>query len=169
MMKKVRIVKICRIEAVIRGQCLFNMFLNFGILLASCWKLCSIPNDENGDLNHQNNYRHIAISSCILKLFEVVLLVYIQCIVEFSDCQFGFRNIHSINTAYALLKKVASEFRCKDSYMFMCFLDIDKAFNYISPYRIMRQKIEIMRFEQDILCVKNAELCTKYCANSDKK
>ena len=39
----------------------------------------------------------------------------------------------------------------------------------INPYRIMRQKIEIMRFVQVKLCLKNIELCAKLCISNDKK
>ena len=86
------------------------MFLHFGYSPSNLLevKLCPIPKDKNGDLNNSDNYRCIAISSCISKLFELVLLEYIQGIVELSDCQFGFRRKHSTNIAHALLKKVAS-------------------------------------------------------------
>ena len=73
------------------------MFLHLGYSPSKLLevKLCPIPKDKNGDLNNSDNYRCIAISSSISKLFELVLLEYIQGIVELSDCQFGFRRNHS--------------------------------------------------------------------------
>ena len=38
-----------------------------------------------------------------------------------------------------------------------------------SPYKIRRQKIEIMHIEQGKLCVTNVDLCAKLSANNNKK
>ena len=92
-------------EVVIHWRCLFNMFLHLGYSFSKLLevKLCPITKNKNGDLNNSDNYRCIAISSCISKLLELVLLEYIQGIVELSDCQFGFRRNHSTNIAHALI------------------------------------------------------------------
>ena len=42
-------------------------------------KLSPIPKDKNGDLNNSDNYRCIALSSCISKLLELVFTrVYLR-------------------------------------------------------------------------------------------
>ena len=85
---------------------------------------------------------HCYISSYVSKLFELVLLEYIQGIVELSDCQFGFRRNHSTNIAHALLKKVASGFKCRGSYTFLCFLDMSKAFDYVNCWKLFNKLLD---------------------------
>ena len=69
------LLKMYSAEAVIHWQCIFNMFLHFGYAPSKLMevKQCPIPKDKNGDLINSDNYRCIAISSCILKLYELVL------------------------------------------------------------------------------------------------
>ena len=131
-------------ETVIHWRCLFNIFLHLGYFPSKLLdvKLCPVPKNKNGDLNNFDDYRCIAISSCISKLFELVLLEYIQGIVELSDCQFGFRRNHSTNIAHALLKKVASGFRCRGSHTFLCFLDMSKAFDYVNCWKLFNKLLD---------------------------
>ena len=140
----VELLKMYSAEAVIHLRCLLNMFLHLGYSHSKLLevKFCPIPKDKNGDLNNSDNYRCIAISSCISKLFELVLLEYIQGIVELSDCQFAFRRNHSTNIAHALLKKVASGFRYRDSFTFLCFLDMTKAFDYVNCWKLFNKQLD---------------------------
>ena len=138
------LLKMYSAEAGIYWLCVFNMFLHFGYSPCKLLevKLYPIPKDKNGDLNNSDNYRCIAISSCISKLFELVLREYIQGIVELSDCQFGFRRNHSTNIAHALLKKVASGFRYRGSYTFLRFLDMSKAFDYVNCWKLFNKLLD---------------------------
>jgi Reverse transcriptase (RNA-dependent DNA polymerase) len=131
-------------ESVNHWRLLFNMFLTFGYSPSKLLevKLSPIPKDKAGDLNKSDNYRCIAISSCISKMFELILLEYVQGIVRLSDNQFGFRRNHSTDIAHALLKKIISGFRSRGSYTFLCFLDMSKAFDYVNYWKLFDKLLD---------------------------
>ena len=54
---------------------LFNLCIQYGYLPASFMESIMIPlvKNKNGDLSDLNNYRAIAISSAMSKLFEAVI------------------------------------------------------------------------------------------------
>jgi hypothetical protein len=75
------LLKMYCVESINHWRLLFNMFIKFGYS-PKCLlevKLCPILKDKNGNVNCSDKYRCIAISSCISKLVELVLLDYVQC------------------------------------------------------------------------------------------
>ena len=122
------------VEAVIHSQCLFKMFLRFGYSPSKLMKVkqCHIPIDKIGDLPNLNNYRCIAISSCILKLFELFLLKHTLSVIELSDCQFNFRRNH-LTQVHALPKKVAFNYVTVESYSTSCCVRMCTTFRSWDP------------------------------------
>ena len=78
---------------------LFKMFLMHGYVSASLMVSTLIPlvKDKLGDITSSSNYRSIALSSLILKIFDwVVLLLYGDGLTT-DDLQFGFQEHVSTN------------------------------------------------------------------------
>ena len=88
---------------------LFNKILQCGNFPNSWGKSMLIPIFKSGDVHDVNNYRGIAISSCVSKVFIKILHERLNCFCTenniLSDNQCGFRdkyrtddNIFSLNT-----------------------------------------------------------------------
>ena len=76
---------------------LFDSMLSHGcvpsdLLLST---LVPIPKNKRKSLNDSNNYRAIALSSILGKLFDNILLVKCSSVFSTSDLQFGFKKKHS--------------------------------------------------------------------------
>ena len=79
------------------------------------------------------NYRAITLSSCILKLYESVLLKEIKCNLQTTvhRLQGGFQsNLGCIMTSVLLREAVAYSREC-DSKLYACFLDARQAFDRV--------------------------------------
>jgi len=76
---------------------LFNLFLKYGYMPANLMQSITIPLLKNkcGNLSDINNYRAIAISTSISKLFESVLLESLVTWSGADQFQFGFKPGHS--------------------------------------------------------------------------
>ena len=87
---------------------LFNLFINFGHLPRGFTQSVMIPlvKNKSGDLSDINNYRAIAISPALTKLFEVTLESYIKTDNDVENHQFGFKAMYQrIETNGRLLHK----------------------------------------------------------------
>jgi hypothetical protein len=76
---------------------LFNLFLKFSFLPTSFMKNIIIPlvKCKSGDLADVNNYRAIAVSTALSKLFENVLVSFVLSANDVDAYQFGFTAGHS--------------------------------------------------------------------------
>ena len=80
-----------------------------------------------------NNYRAITLSSCILKLFERILLQRAEAAlnVPISPLQGGFRAGLCCNMSSLKLRKCISFSKENHSKLFVCFLDVHKTFDCV--------------------------------------
>ena len=78
-----------------------------------------------------NNYRAINLSSAILKLFEKLLLEKVKsAITKPLNClQGGFRPQVGCNMSSLMIKECISYAKENQSKLFVCYLDIQKAFD----------------------------------------
>ena len=67
---------------------LIHSHVSNGLLLAS---LIPIPKDKLGDLTSSNNYRSIALSSLILKIFDWIIILLFGKTLGLDDLQFGYQ------------------------------------------------------------------------------
>ena len=79
--------------------------------------------NKSGDVTDKNNYRAIALSSCLSKLFEFLILT---CCKSHDTChdddyQFGYKKNYSTSLGCATLKHVVDYYRSHGSYVFVCF------------------------------------------------
>ena len=89
-----------------------------------------------------NNYRPIAIATSISKVLEQVILARLQAFLFTADSQFGFKEGHGTDMAIFALKQTIEYYRCRDSPVFLCFLDAKKAFDRVNHWTLFRKLIE---------------------------
>ena len=87
-----------------------------------------------GDLSDKNNYRPIAISCIISKVFENIILHRIEDYLWTTDNQFGFKAHHSTDLcAYALTECIEYS-KSRSTSVYVAFLDASKAFDKINHW-----------------------------------
>ena len=128
-------------------NCIFNYCLSKGIYP---WNKSVItPIHKSGDINNPDNYRAIAVSSCLGKTFSSILL---NRLINFRNnhCsdppnQLGFCKGAQTNDHVLTLKTIIEKYRKPGkSNIFACFVDFKKAFDSI---------------RRDLLLSKIANLC----------
>jgi len=123
---------------------LFNMFINFGFLPSGLMQSVIIPlvKNKSGDLSDINNYRAIAISQSISKLFEATLKAYIKSDSDVENHQFGFKAGHSTALCNNVLKKTVDYYTNPGSYVFACFIDFQKAFDKVNYWELFLKLLD---------------------------
>lgn len=112
---------------------LFKQFLIHGhvssILMLST--LIPIIKDKLGDSSSSNNYRSIAISSLILKIFDWVILILHEKELGMDELQFGFQRKTSTNMCTWLVVESIDYFQRNGSDVYACVMDMSKAFDHV--------------------------------------
>ena len=88
-----------------------------------------------GDKSSPNNYRGIAICSCLGKLFSKVMnnrLKRLENQQEYSKFQCGFREDHRTADNIFMLSQIIKYFKSKSKKVYACFVDFHKAFDTVS-------------------------------------
>ena len=143
-------------EAIKYGGKLLSVHLT--LIFNMCTAHCYLPLDmmqttivpllknKSGDISDASNYRAIALSNCMSKLLESVLLHSFQSHDTAKDeYQFGFKPGHSTSLGCSVLKQVVDYYRSNGSYVFACFLDLSKAFDSVN-HRNMFKKTCFIKF-----------------------
>lgn len=94
--------------------------------------LVPIIKNKKGDLEDINNYRPIALTNVISKIFEGVLLSRLSVNLKTCDNQFGFKKSHSPDMCIFLLKQIIDLYINDLSPVYICFMDSSKAFDRLN-------------------------------------
>ena len=112
---------------------LFRYYLIHGhiseLLMTST--LIQIPKDKLGDACSSENYRSIAISSMILKIFYWVVLLLFEKELRTDELRFGFQQKTSANMCTWLVVETIDYFQINGSEVYACGMDLSKAFDRI--------------------------------------
>ena len=100
--------------------------------------IVSIPKDNRGSLSNSENYRGIALSNCICKIIDTVLLNKYSAFLASSSLQFAFKKHHSTVLCTAILLETVSYFKERNSNVYSCMLDASKAFDRINHGKLFR-------------------------------
>ena len=79
-----------------------------------------------------DNYRPIAITTVLSKVFEIAILGRYEHFLSTSCNQFGFKPGHSTDMAVYSLKHIVDYYSSQSSPVYICFLDASKAFDRIN-------------------------------------
>ena len=100
-----------------------------GIFL-SCILVPLVKNNR-ASKSDSSNYRMIAISSLIMKLFDNILLELFTLVLSPSDHQFGFSKGSSTTFCTWTLLETINYYRNRGGPVYMCLLDLTKAFDLV--------------------------------------
>ena len=93
---------------------LFNIVLNTGIFPQSWNETYQVPLYKSGDPSQCNNYRGIAIDSCLGKLFTNILktrlLRYVEDENKFNDSQSAFRKCRCMSDHLFTIKSILNKY-----------------------------------------------------------
>ena len=93
--------------------------------------LVPLVKDKLGNLCSSDNYRSIAISSLILKIFDWVLIILSGDKLQLDDLQFGYQENCSTNMCTWLAVETIDHFMRNGSDVFVCVMDMKKAFDTV--------------------------------------
>ena len=88
--------------------------------------------NKSGDFTDKNNYRPIALSSTISKLFEHIIIIRLEEYLWTNDHQFRFKFGHSTDLCIYALTEFIEYFKSCSTSVYVAFLDASKAFDKIS-------------------------------------
>jgi hypothetical protein len=95
-----------------------------------------IPMHKSGDIHNPENYRGIAINSCVGKLFNIVLNTRLADHFTkrdiLTDCQAGFRSKSRTTDHMFILKCLVDKYtNSKGNKLYACFVDFKRAFDTV--------------------------------------
>ena len=82
------------------------------------------------------NYRPIALHTTASMLFELILQNRMSPYMYTSDGRFGFKASHDTDTAVFSFKESVKIYLSSGSQVFVCFLDVTKAFGRVNHTKL---------------------------------
>lgn len=98
------------------------------LLLAT---LVPLLKDKLGDRESSDNYRSIALSSIILKIFDWVIIILFDTSFSVDELQFSYQKDCSTTMCTWLVLETVDYFLRNETEIFSCFLDMRKAFDMV--------------------------------------
>lgn len=137
-------------DALIHG--VQDLSMHFKLLFKSClvhghisqlFAFCTLVpliKDAKGSKCSSDNYRLIAISSLVLKIFDHIILYFFDDSLLSPNLQFGFqRGCSTTMCSWTMLESI-NYFTNRGSPMYVCLLDLTKAFDHLK-YDILFKKL----------------------------
>ena len=125
---------------------LFKAYLTHNHVTDVFLKSALIPIIKDPNSNHSvsNNYRAIAISSIMMKLFDLVLMTIEKRAFTTSCYQFGFESNSSTTLCTWAVTETVNFFTNRGSTVYACFLDLKKAFDMIKLSKLFGKLVDKM-------------------------
>ena len=96
--------------------------------------------DKLGKIDCSDNYRSIALSSVVLKIFDWVVMTLFGERLGLDDLQFSYQKKCSTNMCTWLVVESINHFSRNGSSVYTCFMDMKKAFDMVK-YGMMFKKL----------------------------
>jgi hypothetical protein len=97
-----------------------------------------IPKGKNLNYSNSANYRGIALSSIIGKIFDAYILNRYNSLLVSTSLQFGFKTGHSTSICTMILKETIERYRRNNNTVYCVMLDATKAFDRVGYCKLMR-------------------------------
>ena len=97
-------------------------------------KIIPLVKNKCDKLSDKNNYRPVAISNSLSKVFELILLDRCEEYLWTSGNQFGFKANHSTEMCIYALHEFIDYYRSRSTNVYVTFLDASKAFDRINHW-----------------------------------
>ena len=88
-----------------------------------------------GNTEPSDNYRSLALSSVILKIYDWVVITLFGDRLNLDELQFSYQKNISINMCSWLVVESIGHFRRNNSDVFSCFMDMSKAFDMVRHFQ----------------------------------
>ncbi len=120
---------------------LFNSCIAHGYVPDNIMRVVIIPLLKKKGLDPSviKNYRPIAISSAISKVFELLILSKYEHNLYTQAGQFGYKKGVGTETAVFTLRQVAHHYLRKNTPVFLCYLDATAAFDNVSHATLLNK------------------------------
>ena len=83
----------------------------------------------------------IALVTTCSKLFELLLLDFLDIYLQTTDNQFGFKSKHATDMCIFAIKNVIEYYTSQNSPVYTCFLDASKAFDRVNHWSLFTKLI----------------------------
>ena len=104
--------------------------------------LVPLLKDKLGDITSSNNYRSIAISSLVLKIFDLVILATFSEYLQLDDLQFSYQSEVSTSMCTWLAVESVSHFLRNGNEVYSCLMDMSKAFDTVQHSHLFRKLLQ---------------------------
>ena len=104
--------------------------------------ISSLPKSLIADICDSDNYRGIALTSCINKIFDWAILIRYGVHLRTSDLQFAYKANHSTTMCSLTLKEVVKYYTSKGGQVFGGLVDATKAFDPIRFDKLFKLLID---------------------------
>ena len=104
--------------------------------------LIPLLKDKLGDSTSGDNYRLIALSSLILKVFDWVVLLLHRDDLKIDELQFGWQQDTSTNMCTWLAVETIEYYQRNGSDLFACVMDMTKAFDKVRHSKLFWKLVE---------------------------
>ena len=98
--------------------------------------------DKLGDATDSNNYRSIAISSLILKIFDLVILEVFSEFLQLDDLQFSYQSDVSTSMCTWIAVESISYFLRNGNEVYTCLMDMSKAFDTVQHSHLFKKLLD---------------------------
>ena len=98
--------------------------------------------DKLGDAENSDNYRSIALSSVVLKVFDWVIIMLFGDKLGLDELQFSYQKNCSTTMCTWLVVESVSHFSRNNSDVFACFMDMKKAFDMVKHSSLFKKLSE---------------------------
>ena len=109
------------------------------------WALCIVVPifKGKGDIRNCSCYEAVKLLEHGMKVVERVFEKRLRIIVSFDEMQFGFIPERGTIDAVSMLRRMQEEYHAKGKKLYMCFVDVEKAFDRV-PWKVLERALRKM-------------------------